>query len=111
MQGAISVHLMPNPSKRGVKGASKAVLSSVSTTLQVSVALRAEAGFQASKVRPSRRYLGKQRTSRVPLDLVVGFTPSEELILTAPASNRRCPGKSISEKAQMADGPSPSAFV
>eukprot|EP00971_Amphidinium_carterae_P059829 1183550-Amphidinium_carterae.1 len=39
MEGAISTHLMPDASQRGVKRTTKAVLSSVGTAFQVSKAL------------------------------------------------------------------------
>eukprot|EP00971_Amphidinium_carterae_P099655 1970988-Amphidinium_carterae.1 len=84
MKRTISAHLMPDASKRSIKGASKAVLCTVGTTFQMSIALRAETGFQASKVWPSGGNF-------------VRLTPSEALISTMPSSCCRCPGKLVSE--------------
>eukprot|EP00971_Amphidinium_carterae_P094904 1877836-Amphidinium_carterae.1 len=81
MKSTICAYLMPDSS------------NSIGTALQVPVALCAEAGFQASKIWASSRHLCKQGPCGVPLDLVVRFTPSEVLVLAAPATNCRCPGK------------------
>eukprot|EP00971_Amphidinium_carterae_P155298 3079795-Amphidinium_carterae.1 len=40
MKRTVSTNFMPDPSKRSVKGTSKAVLSAVGTALQMSIALR-----------------------------------------------------------------------
>eukprot|EP00971_Amphidinium_carterae_P105998 2099242-Amphidinium_carterae.1 len=84
---------MPNPSKGGIESTPKAVLSAVCTFLQVPVTLGTEAGLQATKIRTMLGNRGKQRTSRIPLDFVVGFTPGEVLPFTEPAALSRDPGK------------------
>eukprot|EP00971_Amphidinium_carterae_P221544 4397671-Amphidinium_carterae.1 len=66
---------MPDPSKGSIESTPKAVLSAVSTFLQVSKTLRTEAGLQATEVGSMLSNVSKQRTSRIPLNLEVGFTP------------------------------------
>eukprot|EP00971_Amphidinium_carterae_P097974 1938489-Amphidinium_carterae.1 len=77
MKRTIRTDFMPDPSKGGVEGTTKAVFCSVGTLLQVPVTLGAEAGLQTTKIRTMLRNSSKQRTSRVPLDFVISFTPSE----------------------------------
>eukprot|EP00971_Amphidinium_carterae_P084488 1672413-Amphidinium_carterae.1 len=74
---------MPDSSERRIKRTAETILRTICATFQVFVALSTEAGFQASKVWSSGCQFGEQVFSRVPLNLVVRFTPGEVLAFAA----------------------------
>eukprot|EP00971_Amphidinium_carterae_P127993 2535038-Amphidinium_carterae.3 len=60
--------------------------------MPVALSAKNQLSFQTHKVRSSRRNFSTKDTSRIPLDSVISFIPSEELLSTTPptADKRRC---------------------
>eukprot|EP00971_Amphidinium_carterae_P278498 5528370-Amphidinium_carterae.1 len=64
MESTIRAHFVPDSTERSVERTSKTVVSSVGATLQVSKALRTEAGFQTSKYQPPTAGFQPSRSAR-----------------------------------------------
>eukprot|EP00971_Amphidinium_carterae_P090275 1787375-Amphidinium_carterae.1 len=57
MESGVSANFVPHSTKGSVENTSEALLSLVGTALEVSNVLRAESGFQASKVSAASGHL------------------------------------------------------
>eukprot|EP00971_Amphidinium_carterae_P245628 4878091-Amphidinium_carterae.2 len=68
--------------KSSVDSTTRTIICSGRGFLEVPVALCAKTGFQACKVRARRRYFSTKDPSRLPLDSLVSFIPSEGLLST-----------------------------
>eukprot|EP00971_Amphidinium_carterae_P196070 3890536-Amphidinium_carterae.2 len=64
----VCAYFVPHSAEGSIERTSEALLSLVGTALQVPEALRAEAGFQASKVSAAGGHISEQNSRGVPLN-------------------------------------------